>query len=44
MMLVLLTAAFLCGVPIGVIAGMVIGWRLARPGKHEPDLDYSDGF
>jgi predicted MFS family arabinose efflux permease len=41
MSIMLLAAAFLCGVPFGIILGMVLVWRMNVP---ERDPDYSDGM
>jgi uncharacterized Tic20 family protein len=43
MMLMLLSAAFLCGVPFGFILGMLVVWRMNKPDR-EDELDYSDGY
>lgn len=40
MTVMLLGAAFLCGVPFGIILGMVLVWRMNDP---ERDPDYSGG-
>lgn len=44
MIVLLLTAAFLCGVPLGIIVGIIIAWRMTKPARYEEELDYSDGF
>jgi|694.fasta_scaffold02092_25 hypothetical protein len=31
--LILLIAAFICGVPIGFVVGIIAGYRVARPHK-----------
>lgn len=38
----LVTLAFLCGVPLGIIVGLVIAWRMNKPDQ-EDVFDYSDG-
>lgn len=43
MTVILLSLAFLCGVPIGIILGLLVFWRLNKPAR-EDDLDYSDGY
>lgn len=42
MIVLLLTAAFLCGVPFGVILGMVLLWRMNVPERGD-EPDYSGG-
>ena len=40
----LLAAALLCGVPVGLIIGLVLGIRLCRvTRRRDDDLDYSGG-
>lgn len=43
MIVILLSAAFLCGIPLGFIVGMLVVWRLNKPAR-EDELDYSDGY
>jgi uncharacterized Tic20 family protein len=43
MMAILLSAAFLCGLPFGFILGMLVVWRMNKPDR-EDELDYSDGY
>lgn len=38
----LLALAFLCGVPLGMILGMVLVWRMNVPERGD-DVDYSGG-
>ena len=42
MIVLLLAAAFLCGVPFGFIVGLVAVWYANRPARGE-DVDYSGG-
>jgi uncharacterized Tic20 family protein len=37
----LLALAFLCGVPFGVILGVIVLWRMNAP--DQDDIDYSGG-
>ena len=40
----LLAAALLCGVPIGLIIGLVLGAKMVRARRRrDDDLDYSGG-
>lgn len=39
----LLTLAFLCGVPIGIILGLIVAWRMYRPERGDREIDYSGG-
>lgn len=42
MIVILLATAFLCGVPLGFILGMIMFWRLSKSLPSE-DVDYSGG-
>jgi hypothetical protein len=42
MSIMLLAAAFLCGVPLGIILGMVLVWRMNVPERGD-EPDYSGG-
>jgi hypothetical protein len=42
MNVLLLAMAFLCGVPIGIIIGIVVFWRMNVPERGD-DVDYSGG-
>jgi hypothetical protein len=44
MNVLLLAMAFLCGVPIGIIIGIVVFWRMNKPARDNDELDYSDGY
>ena len=37
------SAAVFCGVPLGIIVGLVIAWRINKPDQ-EDVFDYSDGY
>ena len=39
---ILLAAVFLCGVPFGIILGLLVAWRVFRPAPGD-DPDYSGG-
>ena len=39
----LVALAFLCGVPLGIIVGLVIAWRMNKPDR-EDVFDYTDGY
>ena len=39
----LVTLAFLCGVPLGIIVGLVIAWRMNKPDR-EDVFDYTVGY
>jgi hypothetical protein len=43
MILLLLAFAFLCGVPIGIILGIVLLWKVNVPERDDADIDYSGG-
>jgi uncharacterized Tic20 family protein len=43
MIVLLLSAAFLCGVPFGFILGLLVIWHMNKPDR-EHELDYSDGY
>lgn len=43
MIVLLFAAAFMCGLPFGFIAGLLVVWRLNKPAR-EHVLDYSDGY
>jgi ABC-type amino acid transport system permease subunit len=42
MTVALLALAFLCGVPIGIILGIVLLWKMNVP-ERDDDIDYSGG-
>lgn len=42
MTVILLTAAFLCGMPVGAIIGLLVAWRVLRPERGD-EPDYSGG-
>jgi hypothetical protein len=44
MNILLMSLAFLCGVPIGIIIGIVVFWRMNVPDRGDDELDYSDGY
>lgn len=43
MTVLLLAIAFLCGIPLGIILGMVLVWRMNVPERDDRDVDYSGG-
>jgi hypothetical protein len=43
MILLLLAFAFLCGVPIGIIFGIVLVMKMNVPERDDADIDYSGG-
>ena len=44
MIVLLLSLAFLCGVPFGAIIGLVALWWMTKPERVDDELDYSDGY
>jgi uncharacterized Tic20 family protein len=44
MNMILLAAAFLCGMPVGAIIGLVVVWHMTKPERRDDELDYSDGY
>jgi uncharacterized Tic20 family protein len=44
MTVMLLAAAFLCGIPFGAIIGLVVVWHMTKPDRVDDELDYSDGY
>jgi predicted MFS family arabinose efflux permease len=38
----LLSLAFLCGVSVGIVLGMILVWRMTKPAVDE-EPDYSEG-
>jgi hypothetical protein len=37
MTLALTAAAFICGVPAGIVIGIILGYRVARPAPRDDD-------
>lgn len=43
MNVLLLALAFLCGIPFGIILGIVLLWKMNVP-ERDDDVDYSGGY
>lgn len=44
MIVALLSLAFLCGMPVGFVIGLLVVWRMTKPDRSDDELDYSDGY